>query len=272
MLKKIIVYIINFLLVILIFLLSSLLILSNTVLNKQYVKEVLIKNDYYERTYGNIKEDFKNYIMQSGLQESILEDLYDREKVNSDIDMVIDSIFENKKLNIDTKTITKKLDNRINAVLENNNRRPEAEEREEIKIFENTIAEVYTDGIVYSSESILEIANIYSKIQPLIIKIANLFGVLILALLVIIFVINRNLNKNINAVGIALFSSGLLGIIIKILIGDRTHNILVLNTTFSESLIYLINSIVDIFFITGMTMTIIGFVLIIVSNIQKRNQ
>lgn len=272
MLKKIVVYIINFLLVILIFLLSSLLILSNTVLNKQYVKNVLIKNDYYGRTYANIKEDFKNYIMQSGLQESILEDLYDREKVNSDIDMVIDSIFENKKLSIDTKTITKKLDNRINAVLENNNRRPEAEEREEIKIFENTIAEVYIDGIVYSSESVLEISNIYNKIQPLIIKVVNLLGVLILALLVIIFVINRNLKQNINAVGISLFSSGLLSIIIKILIGDRTHNILVLNTTFSESLIYLINSIVSIIFVTGIVMSITGFIFIIVSNIQKRNQ
>ena len=240
-------------------------------LSKQYVKNVLLKNDYYERTYANIKEDFKNYIMQSGLQESILEDLYDREKVNTDIDMVIDSIFENKKLNIDTKTITKKLDNRINAVLESNNRKPDAREKEEIKIFEDTISQVYNDGIVYSSESILEIANIYNKIQPLIIKIINLLGVLIMALLVIIFVINSNLKQNINAVGIALFSSGLLDIIVKVLVGDKAHNILILNTTFSESVIYLINSIISIIFVTGIVMSIIGFVLIIISNIEKRN-
>ena len=224
-----------------------------------------------DRGVEYIKEDFKNYIMQSGLQESILEDLYDREKVNTDIDMVIDSIFENKKLNIDTKTITKKLDNRINAVLESNNRKPDAIEKEEIKIFEDTISQVYNDGIVYSSESILEIANIYNKIQPLIIKIINLLGVLIMALLVIIFVINRNLKQNINAVGIALFSSGLLDIIVKVLVGDKAHNILILNTTFSESVIYLINSIISIIFVTGIVMSIIGFVLIIISNIEKRN-
>ena len=76
MVKKIIIYIMNFFLVIFIFTLSSLLIFSNTILNKQYIKEILEKNNYYEKTYYNIQNDFENYILQSGLDKDILNNLY----------------------------------------------------------------------------------------------------------------------------------------------------------------------------------------------------
>lgn len=272
MVKRIIIYIINFLLSLCVLLLSSLLIFSNTVLNKQYVINVLERNDYYEKTYYNIQEGFKNYIMQSGLEESILEDLYDREKVNNDINMVIDAIFENKSINIDTEVIVQKLDDRINAILEQNNRVPEKEEREEIKIFEDTIAEVYSDEISYSIESIEQISSVLTKIQLLLstVKIALIIVTIVLFLLII--AISRSLREIINTLGITLITAGIIQVAIKLLIGDRTHNILILNSNFSTSLIDLINSIVQTFFYTGITFAGLGLVIIIASSFIKRKE
>lgn len=272
MVKKIIIYIVNFFLCLCILLLSSLLIFSNTILNKQYVINVLERNSYYERTYYNIQEGFKNYIMQSGLEESILEDLYDREKVNNDINMVIDAIFENKDINIDTNEIVQKLDDRINDILAGNNRVPETQEREEIKIFEDTIAEVYSDEISYSMDSIKQISNMFEKIQLLLSTIKIALIIITIGMFLLIIAIGRSLKEIINTLGITLTTVGVIEIAIKILIGDRTHNILMLNSTFSASLIDLINSIINTFFYTGIIMGVVGLILIIVSSFIKREE
>lgn len=270
MVKKIIIYIINFFLVICILGLSSLLIFSNTILNKQYVINVLEKNNYYEKTYYNIQDGFKNYIMQSGLEEEVLQDLYNREKINKDINIVIDGIYENKEINIDTDEIIKILDDRINVVLEQNNRKPDAQEKEEIKIFEDTIAQVYVDGIAYSEEYVSQIGNIYSNIQLIIKRVEIILSILTFVLVCIIIVINKNIRETLNTIGIAFISIGMLKIVLKILIGDRTHNILMLNSAFSQSLIYLINSIVNVFFITGIIMLITGIVITILAKLNKK--
>ncbi len=272
MLKKVIIYIINFFLIICVLGLSSLLIFSNTVLNKQYVIKILEKNNYYEKTYYNIQDGFKNYIMQSGLEEDILQDLYDIEKVNKDINMVIDAIYENKDINIDTQELITKLDDRINSVLEDNNHRPDFQEKEEIKIFEDTIAQVYVDGITYFEDDIEQIANIYSKIQLVITKVELALSGLTLLLLGTIIIINRNVKETLNIVGITLLSIGSLNLILKILLGDRTHNILILNSAFSQTLIDLINSIVNVFFTVGIVTTILGIGNIILSKLKKKDK
>lgn len=272
MIKKISTYIINFFLIICIFILSSILIFSNTVLDKQYVAKVLEKNNYYERTYYNIQEGFKNYIMQSGLEEDVLEDLYDKQKVNNDINMILDTIYENKDINIDTESMKKKLDDRINSVLKEKNRIPDGEEKEAIQTFENAIIETYTSGIAYSQNLVKQIGNIYAKIQPILAKAQAIIIFLLVILIAIIILINRNVKKSVETIGIAVLSIGILGIALKLLIGDRMHHILILNTAFSESLIYLIKSIVDTFFTVGIVMAVLGIIAIITSNINRREK
>ena len=270
MVKKIIIYIMNFFLVIFVFTLSSLLIFSNTILNKQYVKEILEKNNYYEKTYYNIQNDFENYILQSGLDKDILNNLYDMEKVNSDINMVIDAIYDGSEIKVDTTKIIQELDDRINEVLKQNNREPEKEEREEIEIFENTIAQVYYDGITYSIDDVKEISNIIKQLKVAIKNIEMILIVVSILELLIILFINKSVRKNANTLGIMMLTVGIIGIAIKILIGDRTHDILILNLAFSASLIDLINSIISKFFILGVTMSVLGLVIIILSNCLKR--
>lgn len=269
MIKKGIVYILDFALIICIVVLSSILIFSNTILSKQYMISVLEKNNYYEKVYYDIQDGFKNYIMQSGLEESILEDLYNQEKVNKDISIVLDVIYENKDEKIDTDVIRKTLDDRINKVLKENNRTPDREEKEAIKAFEDAIVETYSNGIAYSQKYIGKIGNVFVKVQE-ILSIAKIgIAGVIVVLLVMIMVINGNLKENAKTIGIALLASGILEISIKLLLGTRLHNILILNTIFSDTLVYVIKEIVNSFFTVGMAMAIIGLAAIVLGSMNQ---
>lgn len=270
MVKKTIIFIINFFLVICIFLLSSLQIFSNTILDKQYIMRLLEKNNYYEKIYYSIEDGFKNYIMQSGLEESILDNLYDRKKVNEDINMVINTIYDGTSINVNTDSIVQKLDNRINSILKQNNRIPEKQEKEEIKIFEDAIATTYVDEITYSAEAIKEISNVFMKIQLLLPNIKIVLIGMIIILLALIVAISRNVLKIVNAIGIMFLAVGIINVAIKLLIKDRVHNILILNSAFSMSIIDLINSIINSFFKVGIIALSVGAVLIILSSFIRK--
>lgn len=269
MLKKIVIYIINFFFIISTFLLVSLLILSNTILSKQYVMKSLEKNNYYETIYYDIEEGFEDYIMQSGLEKDVLENLYDKQKVHNDINMVLDTIYENKELNIDTKIVKEKLHERINNVLKENNRVPGREEKEAIETFENTIIDVYNSKVVYSQKYVEQLADAYAKVQPILTKIKIALGVVSLFLLVIIIAINKSRKESVKTIGIAMLTVGILHSSLKLVIGKRVHNILILSKTFSEGVIYLVDAIVNTFFIVGIIMIVIGVATIILNNMKK---
>lgn len=272
MIKKIITYIISFILSLCILLFASLLIFSNTILDKQYMISMLEKNNYYERTYEDIKDGFKNYIMQSGLEESILDNLYSKEKVVSDVNMVIESIYENKELQIDIQTIRNQLNNRINTVLQQNHRVPDAEEREAIQVFVEAIVDTYENGIVYSSSSIKKIGKICHKAQTIVKEIKMMCVAVIFVLTIIIIVVNCNIKKSLNAIGISLLTSGILCTALKLLIVNRIHDVLILNMTFSETLRAICQEIIDNFFTAGIAMIIVGLCSIIIGNLKKRQK
>lgn len=262
MIKKIISCIINLALIVLVFTLSSLQIVSSTILSKQYVIKTLEKSNYYEKTYNDIQEGFKNYIMQSGLEEKILEGLCDKETVTKDINMIIEKIYEGKSINLDTKNIENKLDNEINRVLNKNNKKIDNEEKEAIQTFKNAIINVYNTSIVYSNSYIEQITLIYQKINK-VIKMAQIILIIAITIITIISVITLR-KQSIKNIGISLLAAGILQIILKVLVGNKLYNILILNSTFTETLINLIKNIMDTFFLVGIITSLVGIITIII--------
>lgn len=262
MIKKIISWIINLALIVLVFTLSSLQIVSSTILSKQYVMKTLEKSNYYEKTYNDIQEGFKNYIMQSGLEENILEGLCDKETVIKDINMLIEKIYEGKSINLDTKKIENKLDNEINRVLKKNNKKIDNDEKEAIQTFKNAIINVYNTSIVYSNSYIEQISLIYQKMNK-VIKMAQIILIIAITIITIISVITLR-KQSIKNIGISLLATGILQIILKILVGNKLYNILILNSTFTETLINLIKNIMDTFFLVGIITSTVGIITIII--------
>ena len=258
MLKKIITFVLNFALVILILALIVITLAINTILNEQYILKVLEANNFYERAYNDIKDGFENYTMQSGLELSILDDLISTYKVESDIKKVLSRVYTGKESIVETNSIKLELYYRIYTILEENKKVPDEAEEASIIAYIKSIGKVYENGIIYAK----------MNISPTILDVLKrnvIIGIVILELIIII--VNRNMNKILNALGVSLFASGVLSASVKILLEKRVQNILIMDQKFSNCLNYGINDCLLSFWNTGITLVIAGGVVILFSNI-----
>ena len=256
--KKVILYILSFILSLGIFAMLTLFIFSNTLLNKQYVLGILEKNNYYEKTYANIQEGINNYAMQSGLEQEVFRGLYTKEKVIKDINQVVDFIYDNKEAKISVEEIKGELDNRIYNVLEEHQKVPKQKEKESIQKLEDVISETYVNGIVYSSEIVEKINEPLQKIMQSMPKVFMASIVFVCILLLVMGIVSKK--AIFSYLGISFITSGVLSVLLQLLVGDRVHYILILNTAFSECVRYMISSILHMFSIVGGTFIIIGII------------
>ena len=113
MVKNIISYILSFIMVALIITIVAVSFLQNKVLNEDYWKIQMEQNNYYEKLEDTVNDGFENYIMQSGMDSSVFEGIYDLDKVKEDTNFIVHAILNNEEFKIDTSTIREKLDNNI---------------------------------------------------------------------------------------------------------------------------------------------------------------
>ena len=268
MAKKIISYVLAFIIIIL--LTSSVLctIISNALLNEKFVLEVLEKNEYYSKIYNEIMQNFKNNTIQSGLEENVLDGIISEEQVKKDIIALIGSIYENKDIKINTETVKTKLQQNINEVIAENNKKVSKDEQEEIDIYINTIANIYKDGIVYEDEYIHKVSNVVAKLYGLIKKVKIILYIATIVIAIIVIILNKI--ESIKFFSISTTAIGILLIITKIIeiITMKTQNILILNQAFSKIVINIIEVIMSKFLIYGIVFLIVGMLLNIASNVK----
>lgn len=261
MIRKLLNFSLNFVMSILILGLICIQLISSTVFNKEYIKEKLKENRFYERSYSDIIEDFENYTMQSGLELEILDGLVSKEKVTSDINSKIDSSYSGEKVKIETDSIRTELNNRINLALEENNRVPSDDEKKSIQKYEDVITGCYQDGILYGKE--FSIKDNYLK------KAKNICLISVVCIGVVLTIINRNLFRFIANIGINLVFAGTLCISIRYLLEKRVIHILILDSKFSNFLVNMIVDIISKFYKVGIIAILIGFLLIIIGSLEK---
>ena len=272
MAKKIITYIISFFLTICIFILMAFSIASNTILNKQFMLATLDENDYYKKVYYDIKDDFEEGSISAGVDAAELQEIYDIEKVTADIKYVIDGIYENKELKIDTSSIVDNIDKIIYDKLEQNNRTPSAGEKKSIQTFEESLANMYVDNIAFSEKYVGNIADVFNKINGLSGTIWTILIVILIVMIIIVILLNRNIVDSVKPIATSLVASGILGVAVKLLIEAKVQNILILSAAFSKTLVYALNVIIGTFFTIGIVLCVIGVLFIILSSINANNK
>ena len=264
MAKKIVTYILGFILVITLISSISLTILNQTILKKEFVLNLLEKNEYYSKMYADIHDTFINNTVQTGLDESILNGIITEEQVKKDVNSFIFYLYGTGEMYIDTEGVKAKLQENINKEIEKNGKKLVQDEQEAINRYVAKIVEIYEDGITYAKSYAKTISNVVQKVQ----KIANIalisgyVATFLIAL--ILFAINKI--KAIKYIAVGVMSSGLLLIIPKIIEAStmEIHNILVFNKAFSEVLINAIETVISSFMITGIVAFVIGLVLSII--------
>ena len=130
--RKIISYILAIIVVILMLATIILSIVNVAIFSKSNVKKQMQKVDYYTEINNIIKESANNYIMQSGFNESIMENVISKEKISNDIDKVIDSIYEGEDVEISTDEIKVNLDKNVQQYISQNNYKVDAQTQKDI--------------------------------------------------------------------------------------------------------------------------------------------
>ena len=101
--------------------LSIVTLIKFTILNENYLIKQLEKNNYYNNLYTSINEEMSYYIIQSGLEEEVLENIYTKEMVTNSVNNLIKNFYTGKKLTIDTTLLKENLNNNITNYLSKNN-------------------------------------------------------------------------------------------------------------------------------------------------------
>ena len=83
-------------------------VIKTTILKESYILQKLEESNYYETMYQEIQNVCNNYIIQSGLEEITLKDIYTKEKVKTDTQRIIQNIYQGNKNEINTKEIRTK--------------------------------------------------------------------------------------------------------------------------------------------------------------------
>ena len=257
--KKIVSYILSLILAIL--LISIILIgcVRSNVLNKNNMKKAFQKTDYYYNLYGIIKENTENDIMSSGFEISVLDNVFTEDKIKQDVNNVIEGIYDNKKTEISTEEMKKKLDENVQKQLENTNYQVTEENEKNIEEFENSVIKIYTDNIIYSEDIINQISEKMHKINKTAIIITIISCILSIILAFVIFILNKS------SLGISMFVTGTFFIFLNLYSGTAIviNNILMFNWAISNTFAFIANKTINSMYIIGMIFAVIGLAEII---------
>ncbi|MBR2708405.1 MAG: hypothetical protein IKE90_03095 [Bacilli bacterium] len=265
--NKVFGYILGFLSSIIIVLVSMFFILKITVFNKNYLIKSLETSSYYDKVYDEIGKDMKNSLRSSGLDDSVVNNLYKKSDVKSDIANLVGSIYSGSKYYPSTTEIENKLRNNIDKYLKSKN----------IVLEDKTILDSYISSVieVYSKET-----SLYGYLQNYtsrFVKISNAIDFIIalgVILLVIIIIINKYKFK-IHFLGVTFLSSSMMILYLKQFIWNKIdyENILIISKAFSDVLRIILADINKYTIYLAVIFALLGFGLIFINSWKnKRNR
>lgn len=246
-------------------------IVSSTILSKQYVLSKLEETNYYEEIKKEIESSFENYIGQSGLDENVIKDIVSMEKIKEDTNIIITNIYEGTQKTVDTTEIETNLKNNIEASLEN--KKLTITQQKAIDEYINKIASQYKQTMSHTSYE-NDINQMVKKVNRYIEKAKKVVIIGIAVLILLILVLNyKKLMRGISQTGIALLSSGIFYVILKMYINFKIKisNIVILNDAISNVVKTVMTDILSKIAQNGIILVCFGIVMIVVGNVIINN-
>lgn len=260
--KKIVQIIMAFFLSILILANFLMVLVSQTVLQKEYVLAKVEEVGYEEKIQTDLKNGFENYQYQSGLPASVFENLYTRSSLQADIYCVVNAIYENEEVQVNSEEVRNKLEANIQQYLSENQIVLKEAELQNIQDFENIIVNVYENRVNSVADYLDTIQKVLQKAKE-IAKIAQIGLIVTLAVFLLIGLVAqmRSLSEFVNQLAIALLSSGVILILLQKVIHQEIdiQHILLLNQSFSDFVKYILFDLMNEINFYGMVFAIVGF-------------
>ena len=264
MIRKILIFLNQLLIIFNSSILILIMILSMTIGNKKYILFMLDKTNYYKEIYYDSLSFIEGETIQLGLEKNQIQKIITEKQVEKDIRNLINCIYDNKELEINKESLSLNLENLIQEKLKENNRVATEEELTAIKNLKNQIESGYENKIIYSKKYILKIRNYYHKMMQYSNKIIFLLFSLELFLISLLLFLNKKLTKFNKELGISFLSVSFLIFLVKILIQHKFQRISIFSRIFSKLVIAIINSLFQYLLIIGGILGIIGLMMIII--------
>lgn len=260
--KKIVQIGMAFLLSILIIANFLVMIVSHTVLQKEYMMAKLEEVGYEEKIQTDLKNGFENYQYQSGLPASVFENLYTRSSLQADIYSVVNSIYENEEVQVNSAEVRIKLEANIQQYLSENQIVLKEDEQQNIEDFEAIIVNVYENRVNSIADYVETIQKVLQKAKE-IAKITQICLLIALAVFLLIGLVAqmREPSEFVNQLAIALLSSGVILILLQKVIHQEIdiQHILLLNQSFSDFAKYIVFDVMNEIHFYGMVFAVVGF-------------
>lgn len=242
-------------------------ILSSTLLNKSYVLKKLDETGYYDKVYGYATSNFENYIIQSGLDKSVLDGIITKEDVINDTQKVLNNIYTNIEETVNAENLKIKLRANIDSATQG--MLVTEEQKNSLNGFVEEIAKEYLNTIAHFDYE-KEIFNLCHRVSfvldatnklVLIFAAVSLFGILVAC--------GKRFYKFFSFVGFSLFTIGLFFIIMNIFVNVKVNiqTITILNEAFSFVIREILGTIFGQVLGKGLLMFFGGFGLIFISNL-----
>lgn len=250
-------------------------VFAGRMLKEDYILSKFEEIDLYTQVLKEVESEFENYIYQSGMDVSIIENICTKEKVENDIKQVIDSLYTKEEVEIDTTEIQEKLDEEVDKFVEAQNRKISEEEKTNIETFKNTLIQSYRNSIGFyqiGSDSIQEnLPKITSKIDMARTAVI-IFTIVILGLLIVLNC--KELLVGVNYICISLLSSGILLLLISNLVNKKIllDNLLLYIQSLTTALVNIVKGCLNSLTTFGIWFILVGIVGILVISIKNMDK
>lgn len=209
--KTILNVILSFLLIFIILSMIVLNLVSTKMLDKNYMLSKLKETEFYLQISREVQSGFEKYIYQSGLPEDIINDLYTEEMITSDVNSIIDYIYEGKEITTSEDKIKETLDTKINQYLQSEGRTKTNQIQDNITKFEDFITTEYKNNIKVSDTVFEKVQKGMEKILSIYQKIKLIPLIAFIIIIILLLIINRkDIFLGINFASISLLSVGVL--------------------------------------------------------------
>ena len=275
--KGILNIIIAFLLVIIIFTILGKYILSNMLLNKNYMLNKMEEMQVYLQISRDVQNGFENYIYQSGLPEDTIKDLYTDEMIKNDTNSIVNYVYDGTEIKLSDDIVRSNLEQKITSYVESQGLKLNEQGRKNISEFEDLIIYEYktninTDEYNSSLQVFPIIRSIAYELQNINNKIWHFPILIFVVLLSFLVIINRkNLLIVIQYLSISILS---VGVILKIAVNlvlkyFDIDNIVLFSTAMTNLVINIIKEILYSLLDNSNIFVICGIVGIIITALLK---
>lgn len=278
--KKVICIILALILALLILVSKTVAIIQGTILNKDYLIKVMEKTDSYSQMQKDIEDSIYNYIMQANIEKSQIEDIISQEKIKNDLDSLIKSVYQGKKVNINDEVIKTEVDKRLNDILVSNGNMTLTEEsKKSIEEFSKNIAQTYSENINPLGEIIDEVGdtiNVFNqKVDEYKIYVYIITAVMFVIVTLTCITQKERMIRILNRYqAIALIISGALlmlpSCIVKLKV--KMNDFFIVNDAISNMIKYIVNDLEKNFLLVGIALVIVGCIVSFIGNLSKREK